>query len=889
MLHGPHTKTWRRYLGKMLSQQVDVGVGGVTEGMELHQQQQQEIASMLCNCHTETDSMTDTQLTVICQPNVTCSALNGLPGATIVSPILLCLSGVTGQIWALYYLYTTTRPQHSRTVFFVLLSTLIWTDLIGKVLTTSPALVAYVHGRWVGGVPLCNFHGFSMMLISLVTHLLVSTMAVERFIGIRHGYFYNKNITTSRTKLLLLGIWLFSVLFCALPLFGVGQYGLQYPGSWCFVNIHVTSDSPLRHLIYTNVFGIFTIVNLLIMVFCNIVVIIVLLEKAMSRRGNFCQATLLCLRLCRQRCSDTSFCAPHRTYRQRELEMQMVTVLLVITVVFVVSWTPIDLRLFLNQVWPHKTREDHLQDLIAVRLTSINQIVDPWAYIICRKVFATRAWRWVRLSLMGSRLLGRESSSHPGGSHKKLSRTAKPPEKIQYKTPYKGGGGGEEMVGVKDVVVVVAKDSLILSPTPPPLPPTPPPLPPPPRTPAKDTKPVATSKDMGGTNEGGGSTVEWALREPKSLIPTITSTATPTNIPLTNFIDSEPTTYATPPHAAGQDMLTLGVVPIPVFTSEQYCVRQLVEPEHRHHQYHHNHQLRFSRLPYSASARCSPTSGDTGQTGGINSETLSDSWVSVSSVLGRRHSWCCTQIPSNDKQYRTQSTQTIITPNTLGDDFLNYTSVSQGHDLLDDSVSQGHDLFDHVNLSQGNGQAIRHTTSDKSPYHLAATFPYLNASTNTVHPRVTSPVQHRATSPMNLIPPHQSIDFISQNHIQQDQETDTHHENLHQDAKYPTRLHSNPTNPSSEPSSRLLNPITPLHHPQNISNLDFCNFNSEGHLSRPTDNRSVRHEDSKSVFIIGNNVIPWIDDSQSAENNNCVLKSISSKSTPEHRDYKNFF
>lgn len=43
-------------------------------------------------------------------------------------------------------------------------------------------------------------------------------------------------------------------------------------------------------------------------------------------------------------------------------------------------------RLFLNQVWPHSTRADHLQDLIAVRLTSINQIIDPWAYIICRKV-----------------------------------------------------------------------------------------------------------------------------------------------------------------------------------------------------------------------------------------------------------------------------------------------------------------------------------------------------------------------------------------------------------------------------------------------------------------------------------------------------------------------
>ena len=53
---------------------------------------------------------------------------------------------------ALYYLYTTERPKHTRTVFFVLLTTLIWTDLVGKLLTTPPALVAYAYNDWVGGV-----------------------------------------------------------------------------------------------------------------------------------------------------------------------------------------------------------------------------------------------------------------------------------------------------------------------------------------------------------------------------------------------------------------------------------------------------------------------------------------------------------------------------------------------------------------------------------------------------------------------------------------------------------------------------------------------------------------------------------------------------------------
>ncbi|XP_042877276.1 alpha-1D adrenergic receptor-like isoform X4 [Penaeus japonicus] len=497
-------------------------------------------------------NMTDTQLTVQCEGNVTCTALDLQPGATIVSPILLSLSGVAGQIWALYYLYTSTRPQQSRTVFFVLLSTLIWTDLIGKIITTPPALIAYVHHGWKGGVELCNFHAFSMMLISLVTHLLVSTMAVERFIGIRHGYFYNKNITTSRTKMLLLCIWLFSVLFCAMPLFGWGQYALQYPGSWCFVNIHVCGDTPLHHLIYTNIFGTFTIINLFVMVICNVVVIILLLQKTLTRNDNYfegsshrlsCLATLLCLRLCRHRCATTKFCAPHRTSKQRELEMQMAIVLLVITIVFVLSWSPFDLRLFLNQIWPHRTREDHLKDLIAVRLTSINQIIDPWAYIICRKLFSSRVWRWVRMPLLGrSWLLRRESSSVlqvGGGSRKKVSRTVTHAEKkIEYKTPYQ------------------------------------------------------------------------ERREEEG---------------------------------------NMTIVPIPVFTSQQYRV---VTPTSAAR---HTHRVR--RICSSASARTASVTRPHAHP--QNAQDMSSGSSPSNVVTGRRHSWCCPQDGLDAKQYRTQSTQTF--------------------------------------------------------------------------------------------------------------------------------------------------------------------------------------------------------------------------------------
>ncbi|XP_068235425.1 prostaglandin E2 receptor EP4 subtype-like isoform X2 [Palaemon carinicauda] len=596
---------------------------------------------LLLLCHGVTlhgTAMTDTQLTVQCEGNVTCTALDQNPGATIVSPILLSLSGVAGQIWALYYLYTTTRPQHSRTVFFVLLSTLIWTDLIGKIITTPPALIAYSHKTWVGGVPLCNFHGFSMMLISLVTHLLVSTMAVERFIGIRHGYFYNKNITTSRTKVLLLGIWLFSVLFCAMPLFGVGQYALQYPGSWCFVNIHVCEKTPLHHRIYTNIFGSFTVISLIVMVVCNVVVI----------------TTLLCLRLCRHRCTGTKFSGPQRNSKHRELEMQMVLLLLVITIVFLISWSPIDMRLFLNQIWPHKTKKDHMKDLIAVRLTSINQIIDPWAYIICRKVFTTRVWRWLRKPLLGrSWLLRRESSSLANlGSRRKISRTLTPGEKkIEYKSPFHG----EDIREISGGVVIVDEINNR-------------------RRPPSPIQPVAS---------------QVRELEVKDIVEIFRDSGTGSNnTPSTFCSDSgngnNNNTNSNQLYQDAMDVTRLGVVPIPVFMSQQYRVGPPSE----------KHNRRVRRICSSASAR---SASNRHKDSSNNQNGDAQNGLSPEEISGRRHSWCCPQDALTAKHYRTQSTQTFKGDNSFlagpsPNDFLGSRCALRPEIILTGDNSSSHKL-----------------------------------------------------------------------------------------------------------------------------------------------------------------------------------------------------
>ncbi|KAK3870820.1 hypothetical protein Pcinc_024010 [Petrolisthes cinctipes] len=344
----------------------------------------------------------------------------GGPGATIVSPLLLSVTGLIGQICALFYLHSASctssrstlassnsisrcQPKHS-THFHTFLLALIWTDLIGKITTSIPPINAYAHGCWVGGKEMCNYHGFSMVLCCLVTHATVTAMAVERFFGICHSCLHRTYITTARCRYVISGIWIFSIAFSLLPLLGVGEFYLQYPNSWCFVNLHLCPSTPLQHRFYTISIGVFNLVTNIIMVVCNVLVVGSLLKLRRASSSSSSNSTN----------GQQSLGAGQRWWRgQSDLELQTVVVLVIISTLFTLSWVPVDVLLLGNFFWqPHLKDSDHKFELFMVRCSSVNQIVDPWAYIICRAAFRSRVWDCCRFGLVG-----RWRSERPAPSH----------------------------------------------------------------------------------------------------------------------------------------------------------------------------------------------------------------------------------------------------------------------------------------------------------------------------------------------------------------------------------------------------------------------------------------------------------------------------------------
>ncbi|CAL4106519.1 unnamed protein product [Meganyctiphanes norvegica] len=333
----------------------------------------EEIIRVKSDCNT---SYTDDEL---CPGHFNCDQFMGKPNG-ILFPIILSLCGATGHVIALIYLYGTLRKSNSqKTVFHVLLCTLMWTDLVGKLLTTPTPLLSYSTGTCVSDI-MCQYHGTCMIMISSVTHFLVAAMSIERFLGICHGYYYSSNVTPYRVRLILAFIWIYSIIFAILPHIGLGRISLQYPGTWCYVDIHVCPSLPWYHRYYTNFFAAVNLSNLIVLVSCNVLVVGSLMRMRMY---------------------------PHyqpggqKSQRQIEMECQMSIVLGFITVIMLISHAPLDLVMFTNQIWPHCQDKSHWPDLLGVRLASINQIADPWMYIILKVLFRSRLWNCCRKTLMG--------------------------------------------------------------------------------------------------------------------------------------------------------------------------------------------------------------------------------------------------------------------------------------------------------------------------------------------------------------------------------------------------------------------------------------------------------------------------------------------------------
>ncbi|KAK2889296.1 hypothetical protein QQF64_028559 [Cirrhinus molitorella] len=301
---------------------------------------------------------------------------------SVFFPITMMVTGMVGNSLAMLLVYSAYRKKENKRKksFLLCIGSLALTDLFGQLLT-SPIVISVYRAdlKWKRVDPsgtLCAFFGVCMTTFGLCPLFLASAMAIERALAITAPHWYSHYMKTSVTKQVLVFIWCLVLLFALLPIAGVGKYTLQWPGTWCFIS---TGDKSVTgNTFFATTFAALGIFSLLVTLSCNVVTIRALVTR------------------CKTKASSTQ-----SSKQWERLTTETVIQLMGIMCVLLTCWSPL-LVLMLKMISTHTSShqcnsaavslspQDLQMDcnffLTAIRLASLNQILDPWVYLLLREI-----------------------------------------------------------------------------------------------------------------------------------------------------------------------------------------------------------------------------------------------------------------------------------------------------------------------------------------------------------------------------------------------------------------------------------------------------------------------------------------------------------------------
>ncbi|XP_016381336.1 prostaglandin E2 receptor EP4 subtype-like [Sinocyclocheilus rhinocerous] len=293
------------------------------------------------------------------------STSGGNKGYDPTIPVIMFIFGVVGNVIAIVVL-RKSRKEQKETTFYTLVCGLAVTDLLGTLLASPVTIATYVKGEWPGGNPLCQYSGFILLFFSLAGLSIICAMSVERYLAINHAYFYNHYVDQRVAGLTLAVIYVSNALFCALPSMGLGSVVQQHPGTWCFIDWH-SNDST--NATFSYMYAGFSSILILVTVLCNVLVCaaLIMMHKRFVRRTSLGTDQARVAEIRRRRSSGK-----HNS--------QLFTIKIVLLDVFSFA---LKMQVFVNQLYhsPVVTQGKPNPDLQAIRIASVNPILDPWIYM----------------------------------------------------------------------------------------------------------------------------------------------------------------------------------------------------------------------------------------------------------------------------------------------------------------------------------------------------------------------------------------------------------------------------------------------------------------------------------------------------------------------------
>ncbi|XP_003974369.2 prostaglandin E2 receptor EP4 subtype-like [Takifugu rubripes] len=283
---------------------------------------------------------------------------------TVALPVFMFAGGAIGNLIAIIVL-SVSRQERKSSAFYTLVCGLAVTDLLGTCLASPITISNYLDQHVLKDQHVCNFLSFLLLFFSLTGLSIICAMAAERYLAICCPYTYERwGIDRRFAQKFLLFVYISHIFVCCLPMMGMANSELQQSNTWCFIDWR--TDEPVAAT-YTLLYGLVSLLIILGTIVLNLLV---------------CGALLLM----RQRTVQRPVTRASVRERWRALssaaETQMIAVLVITSVVVLACSAPLVIQVFANHF---KLTDDHKADLAAIRIASVNPILDPWIYILLRR------------------------------------------------------------------------------------------------------------------------------------------------------------------------------------------------------------------------------------------------------------------------------------------------------------------------------------------------------------------------------------------------------------------------------------------------------------------------------------------------------------------------
>lgn len=276
--------------------------------------------------------------------------------------------------------------RRSKATFLLFASSLVATDLAGHVIPGALVLRRYSAGTGstadlvtsfqdgpANPDTSCLFLGGCMVFFGLCPLFLGCAMAAERCLGVTKPLLHASLVTTARTKMALSLIWLLALCVALLPIFNLGAYTYQYPGTWCF--IRVMEGSKATDLAFVTLFSGLALSSLGLAFVCNTISGMTLVRARLKKRSS----------------------SQRRSARSHDTEM--VVQLVAIMVTSCICWSPLLIFGLMSATRSYSGSLSSDRDtyralmVTGVRMATCNQILDPWVYILLRRAILRKIYR----------------------------------------------------------------------------------------------------------------------------------------------------------------------------------------------------------------------------------------------------------------------------------------------------------------------------------------------------------------------------------------------------------------------------------------------------------------------------------------------------------------